>query len=84
MSQHSFETVSCDMSDMWQNNEKNVDIEIWYGQILLTGNQDTKNAENKQNELLHMQELPLITPTKSTVCVCNTDVQKDISKHTTK
>ena len=51
MSQHNVEIVSCNMSDMWQNNEKIVDIEIWYGQILLTGKQDTTNAENKWNEL---------------------------------
>ena len=69
MSQHNFETVSCDMSDMWQNNEKNVDIEIWYGQILLTGKQDRTNAANKQNELLYMQDLPLTTPTKMYMCV---------------
>ena len=69
MSQHNVETVSCDMSDMWQNNEKNVDIEIWYGQILLTGKQDTTNAEKKQNELLYMQKLPLTSPTKMYMCV---------------
>ena len=69
MSQHNVETVSCDMSNMWQNNEKNGDIEIWYGQIPLTGKQDTTNAENKQNKLLYMQELPLTTPTKMYMCV---------------
>ena len=57
------------MSYMWQNNEKNVDIEIWYGQILLTGKQDTTNTENKQNKLLYMQELSLTTLTKMYMCV---------------
>ena len=57
------------MSDMWQNNEKNVYFEIWYGQILLTGKQDAQNAKIKQNELLHMQELPLTIPTKMYMCV---------------
>ena len=57
------------MSYMWQNNEKNVDIEILYGQILLTGKQDTRIAENKQNKLLYMQELPLTAPTKMYMCV---------------
>ena len=31
--------------------------------------QDTRNAEIKQNELLHMQELLLTTPTKMYMCV---------------
>ena len=35
----------------------------------LLGKQDTTNAENKQNELLYMQELPLTTPTKMYMCV---------------
>ena len=48
---------------------KKVDIEICYGQILLTGKQDTTNAEYKQNEMLYMQELPLTTPTKMYMCV---------------
>ena len=84
MSQPNVETVSCDMSDMWQNNEKNVYIEIWYGQILLTGQQDTRNAENKQNKLLYMQELPLTTPTKMYVCVATQMCRKIYVKYTTK
>ena len=48
---------------------KNVHFEIWYGKILLTGKQDTRNAKIKQNELLYMQELPLTTPTKMYMCV---------------
>ena len=40
-----------------------------------------RNAEIKQNKPLHMQELPLTTPTKMYMCVCcNTDVQKDTCK----
>ena len=41
------------------------------------------NAEIKQNKLLHMQELPLTTPTKMYIYAhlcCNTDVHKDICK----
>ena len=49
--------------------KKNVDAEIWYGQILLTGKQDMRNAEIKQNKLIYMQELPLTTPTKMYLCV---------------
>ena len=29
----------------------------------------TQNAENKQNKLLYMQELPLTTPTKMYMCL---------------
>ena len=35
----------------------------------LLENKMTTNAENKQNELLYMQELPLTTPTKMYMCV---------------
>ena len=49
--------------------KKNVYIEIWYGQILLTGKQDTRNTEIKQNKLLYMQVLPLTTWTKMYMCV---------------
>ena len=35
----------------------------------LLENKDTTNAENKQNKLLYMQELPLTTPTKMYLCV---------------
>ena len=72
MSQHNVETVlvTCLTCDKTMNK-----IEIWYGQILLTGIQDTTNALNNQNELLYMQELPLTTPTKMYMGVCcNTDV----------
>ena len=72
--------ISCDMSNMWQNNEKDVDIEIWYGQILLTWKHNTRNAEIKQNNPLHMQDLPHTTPTKCTCLCCNRAVQKDICK----
>ena len=39
-----------------------------------------RNAEIKQNKLLHMQELPLTTPTKNVHVCCNTDGHKDICK----
>ena len=76
MSQCNSQRVSCQVL----HNEKNVYIEIWYGQILLTRKHNIRNAEIKQNELLHMQELPLTTPTKCTCVCCNTDVQKDTCK----
>ena len=56
-------------NDESTSNKKNVYIEIWYEQILLTGKQDTRNAEIKQKELIHMQELPLTTPTTMYMCV---------------
>ena len=37
--------------------------------ILLTGKHNMRNAEIKQNELLHMQELPVTMPTKMYMCV---------------
>ena len=80
MSQYNFQRVSCYMSYMWQNSEKYVYIELWYGQILLTGKHNTRNAEIKQNELLQMQELPPTTQTKCTCVCCNTDVHKDVCK----
>ena len=42
-----------------------------------------KYSSLENTTLLHMQELPLATPTKMYMCVlqhCNTDVQKDICK----
>ena len=56
--------ITCD-----KTMKKYVDIEIGYRQILLTGKQDMRNAEIKQNELLYMQELSLTTPTKLYMCV---------------
>ena len=48
---------------------KNVYIEICYEQILLTAKRDTRNAKITENQLLHMQELTLTTPTKIIMCV---------------
>ena len=69
MSQCNSQRISCDMSYMWQNNEKDVDIEIWHGQILLTGKHNMRNADIKQNKPLHMQDLPHTTLTKMYMCV---------------
>ena len=52
---------------LYNVNEKDVDIEN--GQILLTGKHNTRNADIKQNNPLHMQDLPLTTPTKMYMCV---------------
>ena len=52
--------------------------------ILLPGKQDTRNAEIKQNELLHMQDLPLTTPTKMYICVATQMCIKIYVKCTTK
>ena len=41
---------------------------------------NTRNADIKQNKPLHMQDLPLTTPTKMYMCVLQADVQKDICK----
>ena len=84
MSQCNSKRVSCYMSYMWQNNEKNVDTEIWYGDILLTGKQDKRNAEITQNELLYMQELSLTSPTKMYMCVATQMCRKIHVKCTTK
>ena len=48
---------------------KNVYIEIWYEQMLLTAKPDTRNAKITENQLLHIQELPLTPPTKIYMCV---------------
>ena len=39
-----------------------------------------RNAEIKQNKLLHMQELPLTLQPKCSCVCCNTDVHKDACK----
>ena len=49
--------------------KKNVYIEIWYEQILLTEKQHTRNGKITENQLLHMQKLPCRTVTKNYMCV---------------
>ena len=60
---------------------KNVYIEISYEQIFLTAKQDTRNGKITENQLFHMQELPLTTPAKNYMCVCcNRHMQKHVCK----
>ena len=49
MSQCSLQRIPSDLSHMHKNYEKNVYIEIWYEQILLTGTQHKTNGKITQN-----------------------------------
>ena len=42
--------------------------------------QDTRNVKITENQLLHMQELPLTIKPKFTCMHCNTDVHKHVCK----
>ena len=55
-------------------------IEIWYGWILHTGKQDTRNAEIKQKNCYMCKNChSQLQPKWKCVC-CNTDVHTDICK----
>ena len=49
--------------------KKMLTSKFYMDKYALTGKHNTNNAEIKQNKTLHMQELPLTTPTKMYMCM---------------
>ena len=72
------------MSHIQENYEKKLYIEIWYEQTLLTAKWYTRNAKITEDQLLHMQELPLTTPMKNCMCVAKDICINMYVKFTTK
>ena len=80
MSQHNFETVSCDMSDMWQNNEKMLTLKFDMAKYSLLENKTWEMLKTNRMNCYICKSCHLQLQARCTCVCCNTDVQKDICK----
>ena len=83
MQQCNSQRISCDMSYMWENNAKDVDIEIWHGQILLTGKHNMRNAQTEQ-PITYARPAMYNSNQNVHVCVATELCRKIYVKYTTK
>ena len=80
MSQHNVETVSCDMSDMWQNNEIMLTLKFDMDKYSLLENKSQQMLKTNRTNCYICKSCHLQLQPKCTCMCCNIDVQKDISK----